>query len=307
MPKIVVTGGAGFIGSHLVDALVAKGHQVSVIDDLSSGKKKYVHRQARLHKLDIRSSLIEALFRRLKPQYVFHLAAQKNLRLSLLKPEFDADVNVAGSITVVRAAERAGAKQIIFSSTGGAIYGHQSQLPVSEQAEERPLSPYGLHKLMTEHYFSHWSGAKKIQATNLRYANVYGPRQDPNGEAGVVSIFVDKLFHGRPIEINGHGRQTRDFVFVHDVVAANLAAMNNHVTQPINISTGRETSVVKLAHILMRLTGRRQPIRYQAPIQGEVERSSLDWRRAKKTLGWQPTVDLEEGLQWYIDWYQRRR
>ncbi|MFZ1502424.1 MAG: NAD-dependent epimerase/dehydratase family protein, partial [Nitrospira sp.] len=252
--KVLVTGGAGFIGSHVVDRLLQEGHEVVVVDNLVTGKRKNVPKAAQFYKLDIENPKLERVFRNERPSVVFHLAAQMNVRRSVEDPMFDAQVNVLGTLNVLEQASKHGARKVIFSSSGGAIYGEQLAFPAPETHITQPLSPYGISKLCGEHYLSYYHRLSGIQIVSLRYANVYGPRQDPEGEAGVVAIFIQKMLRGEQAVVNGNGRQTRDFVFVEDVVESNLMAMGPEVEGVYNVGTGIETSVNDLFKIVVDLT-----------------------------------------------------
>ena len=252
--KVLVTGGAGFIGSHVVDRLLQEGHDVVVVDNLVTGKRKNVPKAAQFYKLDIENPKLERIFRNERPSIVFHLAAQMNVRRSVEDPMFDAQVNVLGTLNVLEQASKHGARKVIFSSSGGAIYGEQLAFPAPETHITQPLSPYGISKLCGEHYLSYYHRLSGIQVVSLRYANVYGPRQDPEGEAGVVAIFIQKMLRGEQAVVNGNGRQTRDFVFVEDVVESNLMAMGPEVEGVYNVGTGIETSVNDLFKIVVDLT-----------------------------------------------------
>jgi UDP-glucose 4-epimerase len=289
--RAVVTGGAGFIGSHVVDALLARGDDVHVLDDLSKGARERVPGGAKLHIGDIRAP--DAVFDGVRPEAVFHLAAQADVRLSVEHPDIDADVNVLGTVRVLEAARRHGAK-VIFSSTGGAIYGECTS-PVTESAERRPLAPYGTSKLCGEEYLATWNRLHGTQHVSLRLANVYGPRQEPHGEAGVVAIFMGLLHAGGTPRIYGDGRQTRDYVFVEDVVHAMLVALDNE-GGVFNIGTGVETSVLELYDAIQRASGvDREPAFAEARL-GELQRSVLDSSLAERALGWRPSHSLDEGL-----------
>jgi UDP-glucose 4-epimerase len=225
MAKAIVTGGAGFIGSNLVDALIKEGHQVTIIDDLSTGRKENLNPRAKFHLVDIRSVVVDKIFQEEKPDYLFHLAAQMNVRASVEDPKFDADVNIRGGINLLQSAKKHNVKKAIFASTGGAIYGEQDYFPADEEHPARPVSPYGVSKLSFEKYLHYFQVEYGLEYVSLRYANVYGPRQSHLGEAGVVAIFYDRLLAGKDAIINGDGKQTRDYVYVDDVIRVNLAAM----------------------------------------------------------------------------------
>lgn len=296
MARILVTGGAGFIGSHLVDALQLKGHRVVVLDDLSSGRRDNLSMQTELVRDDIRSPRVHDLFRDLQPEYVFHLAAQKNVRESLKNPLHDAEINIQGSLSLLALSQKFGVKKFIFSSTGGAMYGDVRNLPTKEDTVPHPTTPYGIAKYTIEQYLEVYAREYGLKSAILRYANVYGPRQDPEGEAGVISIFYDRLKRGEPITIFGDGKQTRDYVYVSDVVEANILAMQKSVSAPLNIGTGVQTSVLKLTELMKKVSGKRTKIQHRAAIAGEVKKSALNVAVAKRVLGWKPSVTLLDGL-----------
>jgi UDP-glucose 4-epimerase len=302
MAHMLVTGGAGFIGSHVVDALVARKHRVHVIDDLSSGQRKNVHPHATLHIIDIRSKKILPLLKNIRPALLFHLAAQKNLRTSIADPLYDADVNILGTLNLLEAAIKAKVKKTIFSSSGGAIYDEIHPVPTPEKVHSYPVSPYGVSKLVSEYYLKYYQRAKRMSSVSLRYANVFGPRQDPTGEGGVIAIFCRRLLAGRPLFINGRGKQTRDFVYVDDVVKANLKSMRTEVTEPLNIGTGHETSIRTLATTLMQISGTQVPLKYKPLGAGDVLRSAIHPAQAKKVLGWQPQTSFASGLRQTWNW-----
>jgi UDP-glucose 4-epimerase len=302
--KILVTGGAGFIGSHLVDRLVQEGHQVVVVDDLSTGKRKNVNRSVEFYKLDIQSSRLERVFRNERPTMLMHLAAQMDVRRSVEDPLYDAQVNILGTLNVLEQAVRHGIRKVIFASSGGAIYGEQETFPAPETHPTRPASPYGISKLSGEHYLDYYQKVSGIQYVNLRYANVYGPRQDPHGEAGVVAIFTQKLLNGEQPVINGNGRQTRDFIYVDDVVEANLAVMGKEAQGTYNVGTAQETSINEVFRIL---AGQINPAckELHGPAKkGEQVRSVVDSTKLKRELGWEPRVSLPEGLARTVEFFR---
>jgi UDP-glucose 4-epimerase len=298
--RALVTGGAGFIGSNLVDALIARGDAVHVLDDLSKGKRERVHADAELHVADIRDP--DAVFAAAEPEVVFHLAAQADVRVSVDRPDFDADVNVLGTVRILEAARRHGA-QVVFASTGGAIYGECGR-PAREDDPRRPLAPYGASKLCGEEYLATWNRLYGTGHVALRFGNVYGPRQEPHGEAGVVAIFMGLLQEGGTPKIYGDGRQTRDYVFVGDVVAALLTAVGR-AGGVFNIGTGTETSVLELYRAIAAATGvDREPEHVDARL-GELQRSVLDPSAAERELGWRPQVSLADGLAQTWSWVQQ--
>ena len=300
--RAIVTGGAGFIGSHVADALVARGDEVHVLDNLSSGRRENVPARARLHEADIRSD-VGAVFDEVRPEACFHLAAQADVRVSVERPDYDAEVNVIGTLRVLEAARRHGTK-VIFASTGGAIYG-ETDGPAREDAARRPLAPYGASKLAGEEYLATYDRLYGGGHVVLRYGNVYGPRQDPHGEAGVVAIFMGHLVGDGTPRIFGGGRQTRDYVFVADVVDATVSALG-HEGGVLNVGTGRETSVLELYDAVSRVSGvEREPELAPARL-GELQRSVLDPGLAERELGWRPRRTLDEGLRETWEWMSAR-
>lgn len=299
--RAVVTGGAGFIGSHVVDALLARGAEVTVVDSLATGKRENVPTGARLEVRDVREPL-DDLFAETRPQAVFHLAAQADVRASVERPVEDADVNVLGTVRVLEAARRHGA-QVVFASTGGAIYG-ECDGPAPESAPPRPLSPYGTSKLAGEEYLRTYNRLYGARHVSLRYGNVYGPRQDPYGEAGVVAIFLGALARGEPPRIFGDGRQTRDYVYVGDVARATLAALDLE-GGVFNVGTGRETSVLELYALCREVAGSELQAESAPPRLGELQRSVLDPSLAARELGFQAIVGLEDGLRATWEWLRK--
>jgi UDP-glucose 4-epimerase len=290
--RAIVTGGAGFIGSHVVDALLARGHDVHAFDDLSKGTRERVAASAELHVADIRNP--DEVFDAVRPEAVFHLAAQADVRVSVERPDYDADVNVVGTTRILEAARRHGAK-IVFSSTGGAIYG-ECDGPTAETAPPRPLAPYGTSKLCGEEYLATWNRLYGTEHVALRFGNVYGPRQEPHGEAGVVAIFMGLLHDGGTPTIFGDGSQTRDYVYVADVVAAMLLAMDHDGGGIYNVGSGIETSVLDLYEAIQAASGIRcEPVLAPARL-GELQRSVLDPALAGRELGWQAQRPLADGL-----------
>jgi UDP-glucose 4-epimerase len=313
--KALVTGGAGFIGSVLVDRLLAEGHAVDVVDNLTTGSLANLAEARRtrdghltFHQLDIRSPDLAALMNRCRPEVVFHMAAQADVRVSVADPLFDADVNVMGSLRVMEGARLCGARKLVFASSGGTIYGNPdpADLPVKESYPQRPLSPYGVSKKVVADYLTAYRELHNLEFTALALANVYGPRQDPFGEAGVVAIFAGRLLSGEPCTIYGDGSQTRDFVFVDDVVDAFARAADRGGGLVLNIGTGTETSVNHLYRALVTHAGLDRPA-VRAPARpGELQRNCLDPSRAAIHLGWKPWTGLQEGTAAVLEWFRGR-
>ena len=295
--KIVVTGGAGFIGSHIADAFIAKGHEVHIIDDFSTGRKENVNPKATVHQLDIADPKAAALISKLKPDALNHQAAQMDLRRSVEDPLLDARINIIGFLNLLEACKNSGVKKVIFASSGGAVYGDKEPLPASEDHPTEPLSPYGVSKKTGELYLAYYHAAFGMPFIALRYSNVYGPRQSSKGEAGVVAIFISQLLAGKSPLINGDGKQTRDYVFVKDVVRANVAALESNYIGPLNIGTGKETDVVTISELLRQgLKSNIVAVHGAAKI-GEQRRSCLNTSLARDLLGWQAEVPLRTGLE----------
>ena len=306
--KILVTGGAGFIGSHTVDALVAAGqHQVSIIDNLTAGKRHQVNPAARFHEIDLRDAdAVRRVITAERPEVIVHLAAQMDVRRSVADPSFDAQVNVVGFLNLMESARQHGLRRVIFSSTGGAIYGEQEKFPAPEDHPLHPVSPYGVAKLATEAYLFFYKVQYGIDYTALRYGNVYGPRQDPHGEAGVVAIFCGRMLEGKPCTIYGDGKQTRDYIFVGDVVRANLAAANANISGAINVGTGIETNVNDLYHTLGTVADVTRAPEYAPARPGEQSRSVISPARAAQLLNWRPQVELAKGLDQTFTYFKDR-
>jgi len=303
--RVLVTGGAGFIGSHVVDRLLADGHAVDVVDNLSTGRRAQVNPAARLHVCDIRSRALDDAFAAARPEAVVHAAAQTAVGRSVADPLFDASVNVLGTLAILEAARRARVGRAVFTSSGGAGYGDTDVLPTPEEHPTRPASPYGVAKVAGELYLDCWAGLTGGRALALRLANVYGPRQDPRGEAGVVAIFAARLVAGQECVVNGDGEQTRDYVYVEDVadaVARGIAYPD--VSGVLNIGTGVATSVNELYRRLGRIAGVARAPRHGPARPGEQRRSVLDATRAKAQLGWTAATPLDEGLQRTIAWFR---
>lgn len=302
--RVLVTGGAGFIGSHVAEAYRAAGHGVAVVD-LVLGEDR-TPPGIPLHRADIRAADLEDVFRTERPEVVSHHAAQANVRASLRDPVADAATNVLGTLRVLDLAVRHGVRQVIFASTAGALYGEPSRLPAREEDPILPTSPYGLHKYLGELYMGYYRRIHGLNTTILRYGNVYGPRQDPSTEAGVVAIFTVAMLRGERPVIFGDGTQVRDFVYAGDVAEANLRALGRDLPAPLHIGTGEATSVNELAARLAALTGTRSLPDHGPAIQGEVYQIFLDVTRAGEALGWRPRVPLEEGLRRTVEWFKAR-
>ena len=302
--KIVVTGGAGFIASHIVDAFIERGHEVHVFDDFSTGQKGNVNPQVTLHTIDIADAKAAQLIERIKPDALSHHAAQMDVRHSVADPTFDARVNIIGFINLLEGCKNAGVKKVMFASSGGAVYGEQEVYPAPESHVTQPASPYGVSKRTGELYLSYYHQAYGLPYIALRYANVYGPRQSSKGEAGVVAIFLSILLSGKTAIINGDGKQTRDYVFVSDVVAANVAALESPYIGQINIGTGVETDVVAIYDHLRQAVGSTTQAQHGPAKPGEQRRSCLDNRHAGAVLGWRPQMALADGLRRTAEYYR---
>jgi UDP-glucose 4-epimerase len=303
---VVVTGGAGFIGSHVTDALLARGHRVSIIDNLSSGERRFVNEGAELHELDVRDERAAQLIREAAPDAVVHHAAQISVRRSAAEPRFDTDVIVLGSLNLLEAARDVGAR-FVFASTGGALYGDAEVVPTPETYPAWPVSPYGVSKLCTEHHLHCFRAMHGVSYAALRYSNVYGPRQNPHGEAGVVAIFVRAVLEGGQPVINGDGRQTRDYVYVEDVVAANLLAVESDTVGHFNVGTGRQADVNQLARLVIECAGTGPEPTHGPARPGEQRTSALDSGLIADKLGWRAQVQLEEGIRRTVSWFREQQ
>jgi UDP-glucose 4-epimerase len=294
--KIVVTGGAGFIGSHVVEGYVARGHEVLIVDNLATGKRENLHPKARFFELDIADPKTAELIRSERPDVVNHHAAQMDVRKSVADPIFDATVNILGTIGLLQAARDAQVKKFLFVSSGGAVYGEQETFPAPESHPTWPVSPYGVSKRSGELYAHFFLAEYGLEFVAFRYANVYGPRQDPHGEAGVVAIFSGKMLRNEPVTVNGDGLQTRDYVYVGDVARMSALALETDATGPVNVGTGIETDVNVLADLIRTAAGSTSEIKHGPTKGGEQRRSVVDIRRAAEVFGWRPEVPLAEGL-----------
>ena len=299
--RIVVTGGAGFIGSNVVDGFVAAGHDVIAVDDLSHGRRENLSSDIPFHQVDIRSTEFAQLLADLRPDVVDHHAAQISVQASVRDPMLDAELNILGSLRLIEACRAAGVGKIIYSSTGGAAVGEPRYLPVDEAHPVSPLSPYGISKHSVEHYFTYYWETFKLRSTILRYPNVYGPRQDPEGEAGVIAIFTQRMLAGEPVTINGDGEQTRDFVHVADIVRANLLALDHGDGEMYHIGSGQETSINTIFTQLARATGYTLEPRHAPALPGEVRSIALDPGKAERELGWRVEMPIEAGLANTVD------
>ncbi len=302
--KILVTGAAGFIASQIADAFIEEGHQVVILDDLSTGYEKNINPKAKFVKANIGDKNLEKLFETEKFDVVNHHAAQMDVRRSVKDPEFDATTNILGTINLLQNCVKFGVKKFMFASTGGAVYGEQDYFPADEKHNQQPKSPYGISKLAVEKYLYFYHSEHKLNYTILRYANIYGPRQNPFGEAGVVAIFSTKLLKGEQPIINGHGKQTRDYVFVGDVVKANLLGLNDEVSDVYNIGTGIETDVNQLFHFINNITRANKEEKHGPTAAGEQLRSVITSDKLFNKFGWRPSTKLEDGLKVTVEFFK---
>jgi UDP-glucose 4-epimerase len=305
--KILVSGGAGFIGSHAAGAMVADGHTVHVLDNLAGGKRENVPDEAVFHHVDIRSENVAPLFERERYDVLVHHAAQMDVRRSVADPQFDADVNIIGFLNLMEAGKEHGLRKVVFASTGGAIYGEPEYTPQDESHPLRPLSPYGITKLCTERYLYYYEQEFGIAYVALRYANVYGPRQNPHGEAGVVAIFAERMLDGKQPVIYGDGEQTRDYVYIKDVVKANMRALAYQHSGTFNVGTSRETNVNELFRAIRAIIDESVEEVHEKGRPGEQRRSVLDISYSERELGWAPEVELDHGLTETVDWFRNRQ
>lgn len=302
--KILVTGGAGFIASHIVDAFINEGHFVVVVDDLSSGFIKNINPKAKFVKANICDKNLSKLFEAEKFDFVNHHAAQMDVRKSVADPAFDASTNIIGTINLLQNSVKYGVKKFMFASTGGAVYGEQDYFPADEKHNTQPKSPYGISKLAVEKYLYFYNSEYGLNYTILRYANIYGPRQNPFGEAGVVAIFSTKLLKGEPPIINGHGKQTRDYVFVGDVIKANLLTLNDQTSDIYNVGTGIETDVNELFHTLNKITSSGKEEKHGPAAAGEQMRSVITSDKLYKKFGWKPSTKFADGLVQTVEFFR---
>jgi len=302
--KILVTGGAGFIASQIADAFIEEGHQVVILDDLSTGYEKNINPKAKFLKTNICDKSLDKLFESEKFDVVNHHAAQMDVRRSVKDPEFDATTNILGTINLLQNCVKYKVKKFMFASTGGAVYGEQDYFPADEKHSQQPKSPYGISKLAVEKYLYFYNSEYKLNYTILRYANIYGPRQNPFGEAGVVAIFSTKLLKGEQPIINGHGKQTRDYVFVGDVVNANLLGLNDEASDVYNIGTGIETDVNQLFHYINDITKANKEEKHGPTAAGEQLRSVITSDKLFNKFGWRPSTKLEDGLKATVEYFK---
>ncbi|MEW6087296.1 MAG: SDR family oxidoreductase [bacterium] len=308
MPKILVTGGAGFIGSNLADRLIEEGYEVVVIDNLSTGFRKNINKKAKFYKVDIRNKKkIDEMFAKEKPDFVSHHAAQMDVRKSLENPLYDADVNISGSLNILENCRKYNVKKIIYISTGGAVYGEPEYLPADEKHPINPISHYGVSKHTVEHYLFLYNYIYGLNFTVLRYPNVYGPRQNPHGEAGVNAIFIEKMLKGEVPVIYGDGEQLRDYIYVGDIIEANVLALSRGDKGFYNIGAGRGISVNQIYALLQKIINFAEKAVYAKARLGEINRIFIDSKLAGRELGWYPRVSFEEGLKKTVDWFKKKK
>ncbi|MBM3700570.1 MAG: NAD-dependent epimerase/dehydratase family protein [Actinobacteria bacterium] len=305
MEKVLITGGAGFIGSNIADRLIELGYEVIILDNLCTGKKENINSSAKFYEFDVRDKALIDVFKAEKPDVVIHNAAQLSVRISVQDPMYDAEVNVLGGLNVFNCSMQTRVKKVVFASSGGTVYGEQQYFPADEKHSTNPVSPYGVAKLASENYLYYFNREYGLDYIALRYANIYGPRQDPLGEAGVVAIFSNKIIKGASPVINGDGGQTRDYVFVGDAVDANVHAIESSFCGAINIGTAKETNVNELFYILRDISGKSIEEVHGPAKPGEQYRSVLDNGLAKNILGWNPSVPIKEGLKLTYEWFNK--
>jgi UDP-glucose 4-epimerase len=301
--KVLVTGGAGFIGSHIVDHLINRGDQVVVVDNISTGKEEQIHPEASFYRVDLTSPQLLEVFEKEKPEVVIHQAAQIDVQTSVLDPITDANINIIGTIHLLEASRKTGVRKVIYASSA-AIYGNPAYLPIDEQHPIQPLSGYGVSKYTPEHYLSVYHSLYGLEYTILRYANVYGLRQEPHGEGGVISIFINKVITDQTMRIFGDGEQTRDYIYVEDVARANLAATTHGNGEVLNIGTGVSTSLNEIIEMFNTITGKKIPVEYGPERPGDIKHSYFNNEKARSVLAWEPQVTLLEGLRQTYEYYR---
>jgi len=305
--KILVTGGAGFIGSHIAQKYIDSGHTVHIVDNMFSGRYENIPQDARFFEMDITEPEILKIIEKERYEIISHHAAQMDVRKSVEDPLFDARVNILGSINLVEHGLKHGLKKVVFASSGGTVYGEQNMFPATEAHSLKPISPYGVAKLSFEQYLFYYHTCFGLEYVALRYANVYGPRQNPHGEAGVVAIFINKMLSGEQAFINGDGLQTRDYVFVEDVVQANLVALDSKKSGSFNVGTGIETNVNEIFDVINQTLGNTFQRTHAEAKTGEQKRSVLDYKKIQAELGWKPQVDFSEGIQKTVEWFKLKK
>lgn len=303
--KVVVTGGAGFIGSHIVEQSIARGDQVAIIDNISTGKETHIHPDASFYRLDLTSDRLLGVLQKEEPEVVIHQAAQVHVTTSVENPVYDATNNIIGTINLLEACRLTGVKKVVYASSA-AVYGNPEYLPIDEQHPIHPLSGYGISKFTPEHYLAVYHHLYGIQYTILRYANVYGIRQDPRGEGGVISIFVDKILSDQPLTIFGDGEQTRDYIYVEDVAKANLAAIAAGDGEIVNIGSGISTSLNDVVKLFHSISGKQLQVDYGSERPGDIKHSYFNIKKARSVLSWEPTISLAQGLRHTYEYYQNQ-
>ncbi|MCK4401155.1 NAD-dependent epimerase/dehydratase family protein [bacterium] len=303
--KILVTGGAGFIGSHIADKLINEGHQVVIVDNLSTGKEENINSKVAFYNLDIRSKELEHVFKKEKPDCVVHHAAQMSVAVSMKKPIFDADVNILGVLNILQNCVKYNVKKLVFASSGGTVYGEAENSPTTENEPFCPLSPYGVSKLSTEYYLSFYKHEYNLPYIALRYGNVYGPRQDPHGEGGVVAIFIKAMLTGKTPMIFGRGDCVRDYVYVDDIVSANMSALNHDICGAFNIGTSRGTDVKEVFDTLKRIIDFPKDCEYGPAREGDLKRSILSFDKAQKALSWEARISLDKGFEKTVEFFRK--